>query len=254
MTEPRFGEIAEYDNNINTPSKSLAYYSEFHAPVIEEAKKHSPDGKVTLLGIACGPGNEFEFMAGDPNLRIIGFDIDPKLIQQARSKFVETKAEFEFLVGDTRHPPFEKDIADVAVAVNAIIYNPSEVLDTALYCLKPGGKLIVNVRIFGNEHNKPFYDTQLLRGATVEDEELDVNGEKFYLKVVNYATHGSLPQLGRQVYFTSEQDIERFIAAKGFVIDKHGKFHFASPDNPDNEVEVYTLEKRGIKTLFKPHL
>lgn len=244
MSEPKFGEIAGgYDENINTPSKSPAYYSEFHAPVIEEAKKHSPDGKITILSIACGPGNEFEFMAGDSNLRIIGFDIDPELIQQARSKFVGTDAKFDFFIGDTRHPPFQKEVADVAVAVNALIYNPGELLDTASFGLKPGGKLIVNARIFGNEYNSPFYDTQVERGATLEDEELDVNGEKFTLKVVNYATHTSLPQLGRQAYFTSEEDIGRFIAAKGFTMVKHDKFHYQSPDNDDNEIEVYTLQK-----------
>ncbi len=243
MTEPKFGEIAEYDHSINTPSKSSAYYGEFHAPVIEVAKKYSLDGKVTILGIACGPGNEFEFMQDDPSLRIIGFDIDSELIQQAKSKFVKKSARFDFFVGDTRQSTFAKDIADVAVAVNALIYNPGEVLDTAQYSLKPGGKLVVNARIFGNEHNKPFYETQTERGATLEDGEIDVNGEKFKLKVVNYATHTRLPQLGKQVYFTSEEDIERFIAAKGFKIDKHGKFHFASVDNDDNEVEVYILEK-----------
>lgn len=246
-TEPQFGEVfgenGDYDTRINTPSKNPAYYREFHAPVIEKAKKHSPDGKITLLGIACGPGNEFEFMQDDPYLRIIGFDIDPALIQQARSKFVGTDARFDFLVGDTRKPPLKKGIADVAVAVNALIYNPSELLDAARYGLKPGGKLVVNARIFGNEYNKPFYDTQLERGATLEEEEIDINGEKFHLKVVNYATHKLLPQLGRQAYFISEADLERFMAAKGFIVSKHDKFHFASPDNPDNEVEVYTLQK-----------
>ena len=247
MSEPIFGEafrqISEYDARINTPSKSPAYYKAFHAPVIEEAKAHSSDGKVTILGLACGPGNEFEFMQDDPDLRIIGFDIDPGLIQQARSKFIGTAARFDFFVGDTRHPPYAEGVADVAVAVNALIYNPGELLDAALYGLKPGGKLVANARIFGNEHNKPFYDTQLERGATLEDEEIDVNGEKFQFKVVNYATHKLLPQLGRQVYFTSEGDIERFMVAKGFIVSKHDKFHFPSPDNPDNEIEVYTLEK-----------
>src|SRR3989338_5039966 len=123
MTEPSFGEIQSYDESINTPSKNPAYYKTFHAPVIEEAKNHTPDGKVTILGLACGSGNEFEFMRNDSYLRIIGFDIDPKLIQQARSRFVKTQAEFDFFVGDIRQSPFKKDIAHIAIAVNALIYN-----------------------------------------------------------------------------------------------------------------------------------
>ncbi|MBU0999939.1 M20/M25/M40 family metallo-hydrolase [Patescibacteria group bacterium] len=249
-TEPKFGKAfgnkEAYDSNINTPSGSSYYYEKFHAPVIEAAKKISPDGKVTLLGIACGPGNEFEFMQGDPSLRIIGFDIAPELIKQARDRFGGTAAEFGFFVGDTRQLPLREGIADVAVAVNAIIYNPGEVFDAAQYGLKPGGRFVVNARIFGNEHNKPFFNTQTGRGATLEDAEIDVNGEKFPLKVVNYANHESLPQLGKQVYFTSEAGLERFIAAKGFTVDKHDKFHYSSPDNTNNEVEVYTLQKSEL--------
>lgn len=247
MVEPKYGEqfrkVGEYDAIINTPSKNPAYFHKFHAPVIDEAKIHSHNGKVTVLGIASGPGNEFEFMKDDPNLQVIGFDLDPKFISQAHAKFKSSPARLDFFVGDTRKPPFKESIADVAIAVNALIYNPGELLEAAYRGLKPGGKLVVNARIFGNEFNKPFYDTQTERGSTLEDEELEANGKSFKLKVVNYATNKVLPQLGKQVYFTSEEDLEEFIKAKGFHLDKHDKFHFSSPDNPDNEVEVYTLQK-----------
>lgn len=242
MTEPRFGEI-EYDRSINTPSKSPTYYRAFHEPLITEAKSQTSNGKVVVLNVACGPGNEFEFMENDPTLRLIGFDISPELIRQGQDRFRGKPAKADFVVADTKQPPIADNSVDVGIAVNAVIYSPDAVLDTLHHALKKGGKCAVNFRVFGNEFNKPFYNTQIERGATLEDEELDVNGEKFRLKVFNYATHATLPQLGKQVYFTSEEDIERFIAAKGFVIDKHGKFHFPSPDNPNNEVEVYTLQK-----------
>lgn len=242
MTEPGFGEI-EYDRNINTPSKSEVYFKAFHEPLIAEAKSKSSKGKVTVLNVACGPGHEFEFMENDPTLRLVGLDISPQLIKQAQERYQGKPAEADFLLGDTRHSPIADNSVDAGFAVNAVIYSPDAVLDTLHRALKEGGKCAVNFRVFGNKFNGPFYDTQVKRGATLEDEELEVNGEKFKLKVVNYATHADLPQLGRQVYFTSEEDIERFIAARGFVIDKHGKFHYASPDNKDNEVEVYTLRK-----------
>lgn len=242
MGEPGFGKI-EYDASINTPSKSDVYYKAFHAPLIAQAKSHTADDKVAVLNVACGPGHEFEFMENDPALRLVGFDISPELIKQAQDKYKRKPASADFILGDTKHPPIADNSVDVGIVVNAVIYSPGAVLDTLHHALKEGGKCAVNFRVFGNKFNEPFYDTQVKRGATLEDEDFEVNGEKFKLKVVNYATHTDLPQLGKQVYFTSEEDIERFIAAKGFAIEKHRKFHYASPDNKDNEVEVYTLQK-----------
>lgn len=198
---------------------------------------------MTVLNVACGPGNEFEFMQNDSALRLVGFDISPELIKQAQDKYKGKPANADFIIGDIKNPPIAENTVDVGVAVNAVIYSPDAVLDTLHRTLREGGECAVNFRVYGNKFNDPFYDTQIKRGAKLEDEEIVVNGEKFKLKVVNYATHESLPQLERQVYFTSEEDIERFVAAKGFAIDKHGKFHYASPDNEDNEVEVYTLRK-----------
>src|SRR3989344_5797428 len=242
MAEPGFGEI-EYDPNINTPSKSPEYFIKFHAPLLTQAKSKAFDGKVTVLNVACGPGHEFEFMENDPALRLVGLDISPDLIKQAQVRFKGKPANAVFIIGNTKHPPVADNSVDVGMAVNAVIYSPDAVLDTLHNALKEGGKCAVNFRVFGNKFNVPFYNAQTEKGAKLEDEKLDVNGEKFKLKVVNYTTHADLPQLERQVYFTSEEDIERFIAAKGFVIDKHRKFHYPSPDNKDNEVEVYTLQK-----------
>lgn len=238
--DPRFGEI-NYDASINTPSKSLAYFSAFHEPLIEAAKKLTTD-QVTILGIACGPGYEFEFMRDDPRLRIVGFDLDPELIKQAEKRFEGSAADVSFFVGDTRKPLLIEETADLAIAVNALIYNPDDLLDTAKKHMKINGKLVLNARIYGNPFNNPFFENQTARGATLEEEVIYVNGEKFTLKAVNYSSHVSLPQLGRQVYFTSEEDLEKFMRLKGFEISEHEKYHYASTDNPDNEVEVYTLQ------------
>jgi hypothetical protein len=49
--------------------------------------------------------------------------------------------------------------------------------------------------------------------------------------------------LERQVYFPSVDDMVRFVAALGLKVVSHETFHFASPSNPDNEIDVFTLEK-----------
>lgn len=46
-----------------------------------------------------------------------------------------------------------------------------------------------------------------------------------------------------QRYFKSRNEIELFIANCGFEIEAYKPFHFASPVNPDNEIDVYTLRK-----------
>ncbi len=244
MTEPIFGAFKTtegYNETINTPSQHPEYYK-FHQSIVDEAKARLPnsDEKVTVLNVACGPSNEFKFLENDPKLRLIGLDIDPTLIKNAKNTYGKNA---DFVIGDTRHSPIAENSIDAAFAVNAVIYNPDAVLDMLYKALKKGAKCAINFRVYGNKFNEPFYKSHVENGSVLEDEELDVKGEKFNLKIVNYANNKKTPFLGRQVYFTSEADIKRFIKTKGFIIDKEDKFHFKSPNNPDNEIEVYTLQK-----------
>src|SRR3989344_2739542 len=112
MAEPGFGEI-EYDPNINTPSKSPEYFIKFHAPLLTQAKSKAFNGTVTVLNVACGPGNEFEFMQNDPALRLVGFDISPELIKQAQYKYKGKPANADFIIGDIKNPPIAENTVDV---------------------------------------------------------------------------------------------------------------------------------------------
>jgi hypothetical protein len=122
-------------------------------------------------------------------------------------------------------------------------------LKTLFRALKPGGKCAVNFRVYGNKFNEPFYQYYLNDGGQILNQTLTVtNGDRtetFALKVLDYrqCSEKKIRNLDRQIYFQSESDIERLIDVVGFSVENHKKFHFQSPVNPDNEIDVFTLQK-----------
>lgn len=244
---PHFEMLSESDYalRINTPARSAEYYRRFHQPVIEAAKG-SCDGNIVVVNVACGPAFELDFFGNDPRINVIGFDIaiDP-LIEALRKRLPGGM----FVRGDVSYPPVREGVADMAIALNAIIYKPWEMLCALKHVLKPGGKAVVNFRNFLNPKNAEFYIFQCRHNSTIYDSEIciEVDGrvEKFRLKVVDYSnsTDEKSRNLGHQRYFTSVDDMERFIGLSGLRIVRHETFNFSSPSNSNNEIDVYTLEK-----------
>lgn len=121
--------------------------------------------------------------------------------------------------------------------------------------LKPDGQCAVNFRIFGNEHNETFYNYYVQRGGKILDKTLTIEtpeGEKtFDLKVLDYTEcvnddgtpDMSIRQLMQQSYFQSTDDVEKLIKIIGFEQTQHTQFEFASPVNPNNQIDVYILKK-----------
>jgi len=251
MTEdinPQFGELTEqdYTSRINTPAKSREYFETFHKPLVDEAKAASEDGKARVVDIACGPAHELDFLKDDPDVVLYGVDLSiGQLIEGSRERLRGV----HLVAGDVTNFPFKEGFADVGIALNAMIYKPAEMLKALKHSLRPGGKGAVNFRNFSNPNNQAFYDFYLRQGGQIYDEELVVRigerEEKFNLKVVDYrnCADEKIRSLDRQVYFTSEEDIERLIRFVGLEISSHSKFSFASPANPNNEINVYTLRK-----------
>ncbi|MDD5103847.1 MAG: methyltransferase domain-containing protein [Candidatus Peribacteraceae bacterium] len=230
-----------YTDKINTPAKSDTYYHQFHRPLIEEAKRHA-DGPVKVLDLACGHGHEMDFLAGDPGVRLFGMDISMETLRDSTRKRLGSVG---LVAGDVERSPIAENSMDVGIAVNAVVYKPDHMLRTLFDALKPGGRCAVNFRIFSNRFNQPFYQYYLDRGCTISDRELRVGQELFTLKVLDYrqCTDTAMRSLDRQVYFQSVEDVERLARTIGFDVHRHQYFHFASPANPDNEVDVYWFEK-----------
>ena len=126
-----------------------------------------------------------------------------------------------------------------------LYYCPDSILATIFRSLKPDGEAVVNFRNFNNHFNRPFYDYYEADGATLAEQRITIGNQPFQLKVLDYNQCGDEKTrvLDRQVYFQGIDDIEWFIRASGFEIVTHEPFHFRSPANPDNEIDVYTIRK-----------
>jgi SAM-dependent methyltransferase len=235
-----------YKARINTPAKNSDYFQQFHKPLIDEAKAKAGGKQVVLFDVACGHGFELDFMQDDSQVEIVGMDIDVETLRNSTRKRL---SKGYFIAGDVGNPPIDEGFADVGIAVNAVVYKPYDMLKTLFRALKPGGKCAVNFRVYGNKFNEPFYQYYLNDGGQILNQTLTVtNGDRtetFALKVLDYrqCSEKKIRNLDRQIYFQSESDIERLIDVVGFSVENHKKFHFQSPVNPDNEIDVFTLQK-----------
>ena len=82
-------------------------------------------------------------------------------------------------------------------------------------------------------------------GATLKEITITVEGERFHVFAIDYAGYRveEVRGLGMQTYFKGQEDIEKLIRVKGFHIVGHEKFQYPSVANPNNEMDVFTLQK-----------
>ena len=245
---PDYGKITEeqYVSKFNSPSQSKEYFSRFHEPLIKEVDAKSSSTEIILLDIGCGYGYELDLIGDSTGINIIGVDISNEVLRSAQKRLPNVS----FVTSDAENLPMSDDSIDCAIAVNAVIYKPDKILSSAFRVLKPHAKFAVNFRVFEKETNRAFYDYCEKFGALVADSRLTIqNGNEkvdFDIKVVDYTqcpNENNIRSLGRQIYFKTEQDVEKLISLTGFRILKHDTFQYASPGNERNETDVYILQK-----------
>ncbi|GEM_PF-3218124 len=229
----------DYEQKINSPSKSKDYFKKFHLPLLEHASQHSD--RPIVLDIACGHAHELQFF--DPSQTVlIGIDVSGPTLSAAKRRLPEVS----FIKADVRDFKLP-GCADVALAVNAVVYVPDLMVSTLADSLSPHGRASINFRDVKNPHNKPFYDHYLKDGASISPFILEVGREKFTLQVLDYRECGDekIRSLDRQMYFQGVDDMVRFLEISGLRIISHTPFHFSSPVNPDNEIDVFILERHS---------
>lgn len=133
--------------------------------------------------------------------------------------------------------------ADAGIALNAMVYEPLAMLKALRACLKPGAPASVNFRNSSNPYNNPFYQFYLDDGGEIQDGEIEVGGRKLATRVLDYRNCGdkTIRALDRQTYLTNIDDMRTLIESARFQIERQQPFHFASPSNPDNEIDVFSL-------------
>lgn len=243
-----------YRKKISTPSQNPAYFGEFIAPLIAEAREKEGRQDVRIVDIACGHANELEHIEGLENpesLHMTGLDLSAESIEIARKSFAEThpKLDAKFVVGDAEdpHEAIPSNSYDVGIAVNAMAYKPGHILKALYNALKPGGKCSVNFMIPGK--NPMYLDYFTSRGCILRKRVLKVtcNGKEeiFTLLVTDFSDYPDphLQALGQQAFFQSEEDLEKLMTHIGFRVVDHKPFYFASVANPNNDFDIYTLEK-----------
>jgi SAM-dependent methyltransferase len=240
---------ADYLNKINTPAKDPEYFRRFHQPLIEEAKREARGNVIRVLDVACGFAFELDFVKDDPQVQIVGVDLAGEVLHQARARFSNAVNTPIFIQADVQTLSFAVESIDVGIAVNAFSYKPYEVLAMLYSSLKRGSTCAMNFRVYGNTFNEAFFQNYVAEGAMLEDEELVINRKgnqrSFKLKALNYrnCSDEQTRKLDRQIFFCSLTDIKELIKTVGFEILENETFHFPSPKNPDNEMDVFTMKK-----------
>jgi len=99
---------------------------------------------VTVLDVACGPGIVACALA-QQGAHVIGVDLTPAMINQAKSRSANSKVAVTFQVGDARNLPFQKGAFDRVVTRYSLHHmeDPREVLAEMIRVCRPGGRLVV---------------------------------------------------------------------------------------------------------------
>lgn len=93
-----------------------------------------------LLDVACGTGN-LAIPAAQAGAEVIGIDIAPNLVEQARERAAAARLNIRFDEGDAEQLPYETGSFDVVVSMFGAMFAPRPQLaaDELLRVTRPGG-------------------------------------------------------------------------------------------------------------------
>ncbi len=99
-----------------------------------------PEGPSDLLDLGCGTGS-LSRLALDAGHRVVGVDLAPGMVDQARAKCPEGR----FVVGDAGTPPVGDERFDVVMARHLLwtLPDPHAVLAHWVSLVRPGGRLVL---------------------------------------------------------------------------------------------------------------
>ena len=115
------------------------------------------EGKLKILDVGTGPG-VFATILSVAGHELIGIDISPKMLEQAKVNSAKYNVSPQYLRMDSQDTTFEENSFDMIVSRNVvwIMENPERVYENWLRILKPGGRIVV----FDTGHNKENFLTK----------------------------------------------------------------------------------------------
>ena len=100
-----------------------------------------------VLDVGCGPGDAAREVAEaiGSRGRVVGIDIDPAMVQEARRRGSANGAPVEFLHGDIYRIPFTEDTFDAVRAERTFLHleEPARALAEIVRVARPGGAIVV---------------------------------------------------------------------------------------------------------------
>jgi ubiquinone/menaquinone biosynthesis C-methylase UbiE len=131
----------------DTSCESVEVARSSHEVLMDEIR---PLKGKTVLDVGCGNGNTALAIAKEvsPNGKVVGIDLSPEGIAEAKRKAVELGLEkiTEFRVADAEHLPFKDNSFDVVISECVVCLTPDKqkTINEKARVLKPGGKLVMH--------------------------------------------------------------------------------------------------------------
>ncbi len=107
----------------------------------------------TAVDLGCGTG-ALTYILGSKAQKVIGIDSSPKMLEQARKRFVDNGHNVELRLGELEHVPLGDEQADTAVVSMALhtLSVPAVGIREAGRVLKKGGRLVL---VDFDKHDRP---------------------------------------------------------------------------------------------------
>lgn len=135
----------EYDLRFSAETPSDKRFNEMEMNFI--LSKLKPEDEILDLG--CGTGR-FTVPMAERVQRVIGLDLCPAMMEKAREKTLQRGLRVEFKEGDMTNLQFADKSFDVVTSMVALMHIPLDqrqaVFSEAARVLKPGGRMIINVK------------------------------------------------------------------------------------------------------------
>jgi SAM-dependent methyltransferase len=103
-----------------------------------------PDG-ATVLDVPCGGGVALRGLRPNQDVRWIGVDLEPAMLDRARRRAARHPgADIQLIEGDMYRLPLEDATADLCLSYGGLhcVARPQDALKEMVPCLRPGGRLL----------------------------------------------------------------------------------------------------------------
>ena len=236
----------DYANHIISPAKNPEYFNRFHGPMVD-ALVNRFGSPVKILSLACGYGDELAFFEKDRRVKLTGLDISNEMIAKNRELFPG----MEFAVVDVAVEKPKKGAFEGLVAVNATPYCPDKMCGYAFRALRRGGRAAMNFYTVSNEKNTCILSEIQKLGAVMRRISLRVRGKEFpMLEVDNSGRKTITKEVGTQLWFATQKNIEDLLSLIGFKIVLHQSFDVDDGSKIVASTETYILEKPRLWGVF----